>query len=280
MIESHHDAPNNASSEPEQLLKVTLPPMRCLSQLPPETFELIIATDPESLAEAGKLWPVTDYVAEHFARTFPVLREADSERGMNVLELGAGTGALGIAIERYLSASGYSKESSRVMCTDLEPVVPLMRKNVGLNKSRALVEALPWGCSAGMDKILSKLPSNAPSSPSFNAVLVCECLYWGGWSLVAEDTRPLLRRTLDQTAPNGSEANLFIGFTVRDFGREIGFMRSLLGEFEGHRGYEIESWLDPKTGVVKRVGDEEEQIEFLQSKVEGDVIVLCLMTKK
>ncbi|KAI9011574.1 hypothetical protein DFJ74DRAFT_710479 [Hyaloraphidium curvatum] len=181
----------------------------------PDAFLLEVRTDTAKLNEAGSLWPVTLLVAEHFARWAASLEPGKSEM-VSVLELGAGTGALGIAATRILSSLG---QSPHVVITDLPPVLPLIHGNIAANRSPATSLPLPWGSEPHLADALAALPAG---KTTFDALLCCECLYWGGWSLLAEDTRGLLRSTLDAaTAGSGGRGRLFLGFTVRDRGREL-----------------------------------------------------------
>ena len=93
-----------------------------------------LAVDPESLNEAGVVW--TPAVRALASAVAPIIEarqasslatsssDADGTTGprsapMRVLELGAGTGALGIAL-------ACSLPNIHVTLTDLAPVVPLM----------------------------------------------------------------------------------------------------------------------------------------------------------
>jgi hypothetical protein len=200
-----------------------------------------------------------------------------NNKTLRVLELGAGTGALGIAVERYLQLAGYK---SSVICTDLQPVLPLIRKNIKANGSEARAATLSWGSRTEFDRTLELLRNGLDSTEKhgFDVVLACECLYWGGWSLLSSDTRPLLRRTLDSAAPSGSGCRVLIGFTVRDVGREIGILKSLLEPWEGHPGYRVDCWLDAEDGVVNQMTTEDE-VTRIERKMEGDVVVLCLVPR-
>lgn len=252
----------NIHNEP---FTTTLPPARCLPHhLPTETFELRVQTE-DALNEAGKLWPVTYLVAELFVRLFP-----DELATVSVLELGAGTGALAIGIERYLSLSGL-KEST-VISTDLPDVLPLIRRNIELNSSPVTAMPLPWGSQEALSPILGKITAG---KDGFDAVLACECLYWGGWNLLAEDTRPLLQRTLRDSRGE----KILIGFTIRDRGREIGFVEGLLEEWRidcvlhssGQKVGDLE-WFEGENG-------ERRAREWVEKRVEGDVLVFCLVPR-
>ena len=100
--------------------------------------------DPQRLNEAGVVWDAAvRALAEAVA---PELRRRAAQHGrVSVLELGAGTGALGVGL-----AAGV--EGCRSLVTDLEPVVPLMRANADdaarlgrlARDSAVECEALAW----------------------------------------------------------------------------------------------------------------------------------------
>jgi hypothetical protein len=108
-------------------------------------------------------------------------------------------------------ASAY--EGVDVVATDLPCVLPLMHANAARGGGRVRAQSLPWGVDTALRA---------------DVVLCCECLYWGGWDLLQDDTRAPLRRTLGQLA--GPHTIVFLAFTVRDAARELGFVRSLLAE--------------------------------------------------
>ena len=162
------------------------------------------------LAEAGRLWPLTAHLARFVAAEFP---PPHGLSGLHTLELGAGTAALSCAL-----ALAYPHAA--VVATDLPVVLPLMQRNVALNglSGRVVVAPLPWGDRNALACLFS--------SGTADVVLCCECLYWGGWTLLEEDTRELLRSSL-LTVCN-QHTRCVLGFTVRDAGRELGFVRRLV----------------------------------------------------
>ena len=158
-------------------------------------------------AESARLWPLTEVLARFLLDSYP---PEDGLLGRTVVELGAGTAALSCFV-----AKAYPTAAC-VVATDLPEVVPTMQATVAANHGCHTVQAkaLAWGAS---------LSTVAPSD--IHLVLCCECLYWGGWSLLCDDTRGPLLRTL-QDVPAGTV--LLLAFTVRDADREITVLPDLL----------------------------------------------------
>ena len=225
--------------------------------------------DPDRLNEAGVVWDVAvKACAEAMARMIRGAqrksREASSARPstekhvrggddagpegpfVNVLELGAGTGALGIALA--------SVERTRVFVTDLEPVVGLAaanaKRNARLTHATSCVDAgaLPWSVEPGsvpspsrafgLDRRRSaKSEKNEENRMTddgdddlWHFVAACETLYWGGWDVFAEDTRkPQLATMVEACA--GVRSALVVAFTVRDKTREVGFVVDQVGDW-------------------------------------------------
>lgn len=158
-------------------------------------------------AESARLWPLTERLARFLLDTYP---PKDGLQGRTVLELGAGTAALSAFV-----AKAYPHAAC--VATDLPAVLPTMRATVAANhggNSILQAKALAWGAS-----MATVTPAGV------HLVLCCECLYWGGWSLLHDDTRGPLLQTL-RDVPAGTA--LLLAFTVRDADREITFLRDLL----------------------------------------------------
>lgn len=192
------------------------------------------------LREAGKLWPVTHVLAA-FLQT-----EAwfTGGRAVHVVELGAGTGALGIGLQLALPMA-------TVVLTDLPCVLPLVRLNIerccGAGAAWPQARALCWGEAWGETAdVRERWPE---------VVLACECLYWPAASLLEDDTRALLRCTLSAFAARG--ATVYLAFTVRDAARELGFAAELAGALCSEVRYA------PGSALVHSAG-------------EGDVVVIAL----
>jgi len=175
-----------------------------------------LAIDPDSLNEAGVVWtPAVRALASAVAPI--VVAEAEARRSSSafasassavdsstdralttrILELGAGTGALGIAL-------ACAVPDVDVTLTDLDRVVPLMRTNADATRdagklargSELRVAELAWSRDAVLG--LDDAPGGGggdrrDGGARWDVVLGCEILYWGGWDVFADDTRgPLL----------------------------------------------------------------------------------------
>ncbi len=91
------------------------------------------------------------------------------ETPFRILELGAGTGYVGIALAKLL------RKPCQVYITDLEQVVPLIEENVKLSnipedRAQVIVERLHWGNELDAKKLLSQ--------GRFDLVVVSDCVYF------------------------------------------------------------------------------------------------------
>ncbi|KAI0291925.1 putative methyltransferase-domain-containing protein [Multifurca ochricompacta] len=94
------------------------------------TISLSLAVD-ASPGCGGIAWPAGEVLARYIARRGHALQ------GLNVLELGSGTGLVGL-VAGYLGA--------HVCVTDQAPLIPIMNRNVSLNRlqSNVVVAELDW----------------------------------------------------------------------------------------------------------------------------------------
>ena len=211
------------------------------------------AIDPDRLNEAGVVWAsAVRKCAEAMA---PMIRNArlsassanardagEDERPapdyVNIIELGTGTGALGVALA--------SIENTRVFVTDLEPVVGLARANAARNArlkhatSRVEAGALCWSVDPGSvpdpgSVFLDTIDAHRDETETrkqkkhnrWHFVAACETLYWGGWDVFDDDTRAPQLATMVEACAGG--AVLVVAFTVRDERREKGFALNDIG---------------------------------------------------
>ena len=274
-----------------------------------------LAVDPESLNEAGVVWtPAVRALASAVApiiearQASSLATSSSSSRPMRVLELGAGTGALGIAL-------ACSLPNIHVTLTDLAPVVPLMNTNADATRdagkladgSETHVAELAWSRDAVIALNGGDVSSGgggggeggthggrdaSASRERWDLVLGCEILYWGGWDVFADDTRgPLLEACIAACEAGGAEGAdtavsfpptlVVLAFTVRDQGRESGFVSRDFGE---------KFWLRLLDGGanVCVCGDEDEETlarmdaearARTEAAEEGDLLVLGAVAK-
>ncbi|CDO74096.1 hypothetical protein BN946_scf185043.g146 [Trametes cinnabarina] len=111
----------------------------------------------------GIAWPAGEVLASYISRTA-------SLDGKTVLELGSGTGLVGLVA---------GKLGARVCITDQAPLLDIMKRNVSLNglESRVSVAELNWG---------EPIPDSIPEP---DLVLAADCVYF-------EPAFPLLVKTL------------------------------------------------------------------------------------
>ncbi|KAH9987919.1 putative methyltransferase-domain-containing protein [Russula compacta] len=116
----------------------------------------------------GIAWPAGEVLASYIARRGFALHE------LNVLELGSGTGLVGL-VAGYLGA--------RVCITDQAPLIPIMERNILLNNLQSSVTAteLDWG-------------KPLPELQRPDLILAADCVYF-------EPAFPLLVSTLVALVP-------------------------------------------------------------------------------
>mmetsp|Transcript_29154 Transcript_29154/g.61985 ORF Transcript_29154/g.61985 Transcript_29154/m.61985 type:complete len:299 (-) Transcript_29154:8-904(-) len=247
---------------------------RCRSEVRLLGRDLSVWTD-DSLGVAGRCWPAQEVAGEALlelllgvgsefgaSSALPAAATVEGEpRCRTVVELGAGCGALSVAIAQALQGK------AQVIATDLPEVVPLMQANVDeFTKSSSSSSnaadpnpdpdcrflscaALPWGDVEAAESILATAKTDAllqarphqyctdnkgtdihnawdvPSSSSC-CVVACEVAYWGGWDLFADDTREPLASTLDSLIV-GPQAFGLVVHQVRDAGREASLFKMI-----------------------------------------------------
>ena len=285
-----------------------------------------LAIDPDSLNEAGVVWtPAVRALASAVAPI--VVAEAEARRSSSafasassavdsstdralttrILELGAGTGALGIAL-------ACAVPDVRVTLTDLDRVVPLMRTNADATRdagklargSELRVAELAWSRDAVLG--LDDAPGGGggdrrEGGARWDVVLGCEILYWGGWDVFADDTRgPLLEACVAACeAVEGAEGDaeggaervggpsppqtlVALAFTVRDKARESGYVAGDFGEkfwlrvLDGRDfGFGFGADVDETDELRRMDADARARIEAAE---EGDLLVLGAVAKR
>lgn len=147
-----------------------------------------------------------------------------------ILELGAGTGYVGIAMAQHL------KPSCQVYITDLEQVVPLIQQNVdtySTNQGAEIkVDRLHWGNKQDVKRVLS-------NQEKFDLVVVSDCVYF------PELFGMLLETLLDVCDVT---THVVIGYKCRSLEKEVGFWQDYFGRY-----FEYE----PVRSVVKQLNQDQ-----------------------
>lgn len=140
----------------------------------PRPLEIALAVD-ASPGCGGIAWPAGQILA-----TYLIQRGTEYLRGKNVLELGAGTGLVGLVAGQL--------PGTRVWITDQEPLLPIMQRNVQMNglTDNVYVAKLDWGVPA------------PPSIPKPDVILAADCVYY-------EPAFPLLVETLDELSDTSTD---------------------------------------------------------------------------
>ncbi|TEB35388.1 hypothetical protein FA13DRAFT_1788037 [Coprinellus micaceus] len=157
----------------------------------PRPLEITLAVD-ASPGCGGIAWPAGQILA-----TYLVQRGSDCLRKKNVLELGAGTGLVGLV-------AGHLPES-RVWITDQEPILPIMQKNVQMNRltENVFVAKLDW-CVVPAPPTFRFLDYFSGAFrrlfqyPNQDIILAADCVYF-------EPAFPLLVETLDELSGTSTE---------------------------------------------------------------------------
>lgn len=122
--------------------------------------------------------------------------QAFFEQGLTrVLELGAGTGAVG------LSAAAIG--AGKVTLTDLPRFVPLLEESIALNKStlsNVEAKALTWGDEKDLENL----------DAAFDLILVSDCIYYEA------SVDPLIT-TLVNLCKRNSECQVLLSYETRDY---------------------------------------------------------------
>jgi len=131
-----------------------------------------------------------------------------SKTNLRILELGSGTGVVGIAAKRFA-------KDSEVVLSDLESNLDLIRSNVRSNLlagDHVSVVSIPWGCE-----------DTARKYGIFDVVLCSDTIY-------ETEALPLFLKTLLWMTREGSQ--VYIAYRRRVDEREIPFFKKLENDFE------------------------------------------------
>ncbi|ORE01146.1 hypothetical protein BCV72DRAFT_217851, partial [Rhizopus microsporus var. microsporus] len=169
-----------------------------------------------------------------------------------ILELGAGTGYVGIALAKQL------RRPCQVYITDLEQVVPLIQENVNMhyrpteNAAEVIVERLHWGNRQDSERLL------ALAGGHFDLVVISDCVYF------PELFELLLSTVLDVC---DMSTKVVIGYKCRSLEKEIGFWQDYFGRyFEYEPVRKIETDDEGSKEVGDFLGAEEQLFVFIATK--------------
>lgn len=157
----------------------------------------------------GTVWDASLVLVKHF--------EHDVEnyalhhfKNKSVLELGAGTGLVSIALALM---------GADVYCTDLKELIPLMKKNFSRNNvSDSNAFALPWGdvvevCDDNQENVEKEKKSSsvdeAKEIQTFDYIILADCI-----AHCYSDDYSKLFETLEHSS--NSETTLLIAYELRD----------------------------------------------------------------
>ncbi|KAF5320714.1 hypothetical protein D9619_001039 [Psilocybe cf. subviscida] len=158
--------PQQSHSTQDGLLKLSF--AHEWSSIPnPLSISLVVDAAPGC---GGLAWPAGQILASYLVQKGP-----EYLANKNIIELGSGTGLVGLAIGAF--------PSSHTWITDQAPLLPIMEKNVAINNRTDTVHVaeLNWG---------SPVP---PEIPRPDIILAADCVYF-------EPAFPLLVQTLAELA--------------------------------------------------------------------------------
>ncbi|KAF7726845.1 hypothetical protein EC973_008352 [Apophysomyces ossiformis] len=199
---------------------------------------LELRQDVHQFGLAGKIWHSLD-PAPPIPRSCFLDCIEPMERPYRIIELGAGTGYVGIALANML------RKECEVYITDLLQVLPLITENVSARHQAAAahvrVERLHWGNKGDAQKLLQDGP--------FDVVIASDCVYF-------PELFPLLQDTLlDICSP---QTRVVIGYKCRSLEKEVGFWQDYFGRY-----FEYEPVRKKDAGLF---GEEDQMFVFVGSR--------------
>jgi len=195
-------SPSSAPSSPQPTKKQKHPRKKASKESPTRVVEIEIAQDPTALrsrrGDTGSVvWRASTELAKvalqqrFFPPELPIFNR-DRLGESHCLELGAGTGLLGLALAPLVRA---------YTITDIRPLLPLIRKNISLNlpgwhdgslsnsKSNITIEELDWLALASLPsgtararycpvpKVTSALELGSTDHVAWDVVFAVDCIY-------------------------------------------------------------------------------------------------------
>ncbi|KAG0030434.1 Methyltransferase-like protein 21D [Podila clonocystis] len=199
---------------------------------------LEIYEDPTGTLRGGvgsTIWDAAIVLSKYLEKS--KLYAANKGKSIKVLELGSGTGIVGLAMARLMSAKGIQ---GKVVLTDKESVIPLLQKNAEKNVSKGVevvAQVLDWEVISGIKAIDAKESTEEiaeakdigsaiateESTPFVNLdwdlVILSDCIWVSGLYASLVGTIETLV-TLPAT-------QLLIAFEKRNFSEEMEFFAKL-----------------------------------------------------
>ena len=191
-------AHNGPQSAPNQVCAISL----CRLSLGAEGSFIELEQEVEG-TEAAVVWDCARCLIAH--ALVQQQRDPTFWHGKRVLEIGSGTGAVGLALARLGAAL--------VVLTDLPVVHALLERNVARNLSAPVDGGLPmvrvhdlsWG-----DRWAEDCDPSLAMPGAFDVIVVCDCVYPGHSSLH-------LARTLKDLLCRNPKAHVLLGYERRSF---------------------------------------------------------------
>ncbi|KAI9026963.1 putative methyltransferase-domain-containing protein [Hyaloraphidium curvatum] len=158
---------------------------------------------------AGRIWPAGLALVDYLDW---ILSRGRGMDGLNVLELGAGSGLVGLALYRMLAWKG---SRAHIVVTDLPNAIPLLETNCELNR-RAIegdrggltLEAGPLAWGSTLDEKIKDPPPDL--------VLMADLVYWPA-------LHPLLVQTCLDLAELNQSVELLLAYREREPVAEAAF---------------------------------------------------------
>ncbi|ETW83399.1 hypothetical protein HETIRDRAFT_383456, partial [Heterobasidion irregulare TC 32-1] len=192
----------------------------------------------EKYGIAGRVWEAAYLLTLYFnappSHAFDPPFDPHGASQLTVVELGSGTGIVGLKLAERLARTG-TDSSNLVVLTDLPEVCPLLQENLqqhaALTERDVWVRALPWGSRAHADTLAEELGLRAdpPSEarPRYPTHIVCSDLVY-----FPELLAPLLRTLLHLTSPPfvpvsasslPSPPEVIVSYKIRSLAKETAF---------------------------------------------------------
>ncbi|KAF9927016.1 Methyltransferase-like protein 21D [Linnemannia zychae] len=212
---------------------------------PLEIFE-----DPSGLLHGGvgsTIWDTAIVLAKYLEKSSVLTKIATSTSGsrtkLNILELGSGTGLVGLAVARILSASGIK---ARIVLTDKANVLPLLEKNMMRNPAAGIeietrvldwesvsgIKAKPKSMESAHSTVETESSSNTTSESSvddsdlvsteWDLVILSDCIWFPSLYPPLIGT---LNRLIQPSLTNNPQ--LIVAFEKRNFSEEMEFFAAL-----------------------------------------------------